>query len=85
VGACAVVAVLFYALCGCALPAKKMTPSKADHSQHHSIVRATSHHELSQTEKDKLFEDFQRWHAASTWSRGDGFWDPNDGISSEYP
>jgi hypothetical protein len=63
-GARAFIAVLLSAMCGCALPAKKVTRAKADHTHHHSMVRATNHHELSETEKDKLFEDFQRWHAA---------------------
>jgi hypothetical protein len=63
-GAWAVIAVLLSAMCGCALPVKKVTPAKADRSHHHSVVRATSHHELSEAEKDKLFEGFQRWRAA---------------------
>jgi hypothetical protein len=64
VGARVAIVVLLSAMCGCALPGKKVTRAKTDRSHHHSVVRATSHHELSETEKNKLFEDFQRWRAA---------------------
>jgi hypothetical protein len=64
-GARAVIAVLLSAMvCSCAFPVKKSTRAKPDHFHHHSVVRVISHHELSETEKDKLFEDFQRWRAA---------------------
>jgi hypothetical protein len=59
-----VIVVLLSALCGCALPGKNVIRAKTDRSHHHSVVRATSHHDLSETEKNKLFEDFQRWRAA---------------------
>lgn len=64
VGARVVIVVLVSALYGCALPGKKVTRAKTDRSHHHSVVPAASHHELSETEKNKLFEDFQRWRAA---------------------
>jgi hypothetical protein len=51
---------------GCTPPVKKVTHVKTDGSSHHPIAAATgrAHHQLSQSEKDKLFKDFQRWLAA---------------------
>jgi hypothetical protein len=64
-GARAVIIVLLSAMVsGCAFPVKKSTRAKPDHFHHRSVVRVISHHELSETEKDKLFENFQRWRTA---------------------
>jgi hypothetical protein len=64
-GSRVVILMLLSALCSCTLPGKKVTRAKTDLSRHHSVVRATSHHKLSEAEKNKLFEDFQRWRVAN--------------------
>jgi hypothetical protein len=53
-------------VCGCAPPAKKPALAGTSRPHHHTAARSNSHprHELSQAQKDKLFEGFQRWRAA---------------------
>jgi hypothetical protein len=61
-----VIAILFCGLYGCAPPVQKVARPKIDRPHHHTTVGTDSraHHELSETEKAKLFQDFERWHAA---------------------
>jgi hypothetical protein len=58
--------ILLTVMSGCTPPVKKVTHAKTDGSSHRPIATSNSrpHNQLSQSEKDKLFKDFQRWLAA---------------------
>lgn len=65
-GARVVIAILFCGLYGCAPPVQKVARPKIDRSHRHTTAGTDSHahHDLSEAEKAKLFEEFERWHAA---------------------
>jgi hypothetical protein len=68
-GSRVIVLFLLLVLCGCDPPPtapKVTTQTKIDHSIHHTTTASNQRprHELSASEKDKLFRNFERWLAA---------------------
>jgi hypothetical protein len=53
-------------VCGCVPPTKEVIPMGTwrEHRQPPIPSAKTNRHELSDTEKDKLFRDFEHWRAA---------------------
>jgi hypothetical protein len=54
-------------MCGCVPPANKATQARTGRAHHHAATHSNSraHRELTNAEKEALFQNFERWRAAN--------------------